>query len=51
MNDKGMYIKDYITDMYGQDTLFKIFPNQKTNLRLTVTKLAKNKLLGFKFND
>jgi len=43
MNDKGMYIKDYITDMYGQDTLFKIFPNQKTNLRLTVTKLAKNK--------
>jgi len=43
MNDKGMYIKDYITDIYGQDTLFKIFPNQKTNLRLTVTKLAKNK--------
>jgi hypothetical protein len=43
MKDKGMYIKDYITDIYGQDTLFKIFPNQKTNLRLTVTKLAKNK--------
>ena len=43
LKDKGRYIQDYVTDTYGQDTLFKIFPNQKTNLRLTVTKLAKNK--------
>ena len=43
LNDRGEYIKNYVTDTFGQKKLFKIFPNQRIILEKNVNRLANSK--------